>query len=413
MDSNYIIYPFIFIGLYFEVFLLVTFLSTPARTRRARGASTATPMVAMIVPCWNEEKTVQGTVESLLALDYPKDRLRIILVNDGSTDNTGAVMDTYAGNPQITIIHQKNGGKHTAVNAGIAIAPEAEFIGCIDADSFAAPDAMRYIIACFDDPNVGAATAAMSVDNPSDWLERMQHAEYVLGIALRHILSALNGIHVTPGPFSLYRRSIIEELGGFRFGHQTEDMEMALRIQRAGYEIENAPLARVYTKTPRSIPKLIKQRTRWTSGFLRNVAYDYRDMVGNPKYGTLGLLVLPLGFFAIMGGVVLFGIAIFEVIKNLIQALILTNGVPLSYVFRIQLFSLEWYYFPITMLLLLSIVVTVGIFTFMAIGKSVSKTPGKMGSGIITYVLLYQLIAPFWLVRSLFDVLTGHKRSWR
>ena len=413
MDSNYIIYPFIFIGLYFEVFLLVTFLSTPARVRRARGPSSATPLVAMIVPCWNEETTVAGTVDSLLALDYPKDRLRIILVNDGSTDGTGAVMDTYAGNPQITVIHQKNGGKHTAVNAGIAAAPEAEFIGCMDADSFAAPDALRHIIGCFDDPKVAAATAAMSVDNPSDWLERMQHAEYVLGIALRHILSALNGIHVTPGPFSLYRRTVLEELGGFRFGHQTEDMEMALRMQRAGYEIENAPLARVYTKTPRTIPKLIKQRTRWTSGFLRNVSYDYRDMVGNPKYGTLGLLVLPLGFLAITGGVILFGIAIFELGKNLIQAVILTNGVPLSYIFRIQFFSFEWYYLPITMLLLLSIVVTVGIFTFMIIGKTVSKTPGKLGSGIITYVLLYQLIAPFWLVRSLFDVLTGHKRSWR
>ncbi|HWU24349.1 MAG TPA: glycosyltransferase family 2 protein, partial [Candidatus Paceibacterota bacterium] len=216
MTLTVLTYPFIFIVVFFEVFLLVTFLSEPARERRSRPRTTKTPNVAVIVPCWNEGDTIQGTVESLLALDYPKDKLEIVLVNDGSTDNTAAVMDTYADNPQITIIHKENGGKHTAMNLGIERATNAEFVGCLDADSFVAPDALREIVTYFEDQKVAAVTAAMSVWNPKTWLERMQNADYIHGITLRHVISSLNGLYVTPGPFSFFRRDIVLRLGGFR-----------------------------------------------------------------------------------------------------------------------------------------------------------------------------------------------------
>ena len=206
MTLTVLTYPFIFIAVFFEVFLLVTFLSEPARERRARPRSERTPKVAVIVPCWNEENTVGGTVESLLALDYPKDKLQIILVNDGSTDNTQAVMDSYVGHPQITVIHKENGGKHTAVNLGIEKAQDAEYSGCLDADSFVAHDALREIVTYFDKPEIAAVTAAMSIWDPKTWLERMQNADYIHGITLRHVISSFNGLYVTPGPFSFFRR---------------------------------------------------------------------------------------------------------------------------------------------------------------------------------------------------------------
>lgn len=406
-------YPFIFLGLYFEVFMLLTFISTPARQRRARPAATdRTPNVAIIVPCWNEETTIGGTVDSLLALDYPKDALQIILVNDGSTDNTKAVMDAYVGNPQITVMHKENGGKHTAINAGIAIAKDAEFFGCLDADSFVPPDALREMMSAFDDPQVAASTPAMSVFEPKNMLERMQNAEYIFGIAARHALSAVNGIYVTPGPFSLYRRSIIEEVGGFRHAHQAEDMEMALRLQRAGYKIENAPRARVFTKVPRHVGKLIKQRTRWTTGFLRNVMTDYRDLVGNPKYGVLGLMVLPLGFVAVIGGVSLFGIALFTLGSNLAHTVSVTSGVPLSYTLTPR-FSVDWFYAPLTFIGVISIVVLIISTSFILIGQKVSNTKTNLTMGILGYAFLYGFIAPFWLIRALVDVATGTRRAWR
>ncbi|MDQ1299979.1 MAG: Biofilm synthesis N-glycosyltransferase PgaC [Patescibacteria group bacterium] len=412
MSLEILAYPFLFLGLYFEVFMLLTFLSGPAKDRRLRVPGLNTPKVAIIVPCWNEENTIDGTVQSLLALDYPQEKLQIILVNDGSTDNTKTVMGSYQGNLQITIVHKENGGKHTAINRGIEIATDAEFVGCLDADSFVAPDALREMISCFEDPKVAAATPAMSVFQPKNLLEQMQNTEYIVGIAARHALSAVNGIYVTPGPFSFYRRSVIEELGGFRHAHQAEDMEMALRIQRAGYEIENAPRSRVYTKVPRSVPKLIKQRTRWTTGFLRNVMTDYRDLVGNPKYGILGLMVLPLGFVAIVGGAFLFIVALASFVLTLMQRYSLTEGIPLSYTL-LPRFSVEWFYLPMTFLLLTSIVVGILSVSLVLIGRHVSNTPAKVILGIIGYTFIYAFIAPFWLIRAMYDVLTGKRRAWR
>lgn len=407
-----LIYGLLFVGLYFEVFILLTFISAPARERRMRPLSTRTPHVAMIVPCWNEESTIKSNVESLLELNYPADKLDIIVVNDGSTDRSGDILDAaFTDHPRVQVIHKENGGKHTALNLGIDYATDAELVGCLDADSFVEKDALREIISCFDKPNVAAATVAMSVNNPKNLLESMQHIEYILGIALRHILSAVNGIHVTPGPFSLYRRDVILKVGGFRSGHQVEDMEMALRLQREGYWIENAPKARVYTKVPVTVRGLVKQRTRWTSGFLRNVAFDYRELIANPRFGVLGLLVLPLGFIAIVAGIVLFGLFLFRVGHDLIQTYTIHNGIPLSY--SLSQVNLEWFYLPVSVLSLLALVAVAGIVTFIIIGKRISNTPAKLFSGVLAFVVVYRFIATVWLIRSLKDVALGTKRPWR
>lgn len=404
-------YPFIFIAVFFEVFLIVTFLSEPARERRARPRSAATPKVAVIVPCWNEENTIKGTVDSLLALDYPADKLQIVLVNDGSTDGTKEVMDSYVGHPQVTVIHKENGGKHTAMNLGIEQASDAEFVGCLDADSFVAPDALREIIAYFDDPKVAAVTAAMSVWSPRTLLERMQNADYIHGITLRHVISSLNGLYVTPGPFSFYRRSQILEVGGFQKGHNTEDLEMALRLQNAGYILENAPRARVYTKTPTSVRGLVKQRTRWTTGFLRNVIYDYRHMIANPKYGTLGLLMLPLGLLANISGIIMFFVLIIKIVQGIWNKYALVHGFPLTYALAPH--SFDWFFLPVSVVMLLSVVMLTGAVTTMLVGKHISRTPGNIVVGIIMYVVFYGFIAPLWLIRSVYDVATGTRRRWR
>lgn len=412
MNLDFLIYPFIFAAIYFEAFLLVTFLSKPAREERARSALTTFPKVAMIVPCYNEGTTIDGTVRSLLETDYPKDKLDIILVNDGSTDNTREVMEQYRENPQIKIIHKENGGKHTGLNAGIELAVDAEFVGCLDADSFVDPHALKEVIAGFHSPDIAAVTSAMSVYKPSNLFEHTQNAEYVMGIALRHILAAVNGLHVTPGPLSLYRRSIFAVLGGFAKGHNTEDMEMALRIQRAHLKIANAPLARVYTKVPTTPAILIKQRTRWTTGFLRNVLFDYRDLVLNPRYGALGMLVLPLGFLSLIGALVMLMVSIYNLTKSVIETVQTTNGIPLEYILHPE-FTFDWFYLPVSAFILFGLVASIGSLAFIVVGKTISKTPGPISIGIIGYILIFGLLAPFWLVRSFYDVIANNSRSWR
>jgi cellulose synthase/poly-beta-1,6-N-acetylglucosamine synthase-like glycosyltransferase len=240
----------------------------------------------------------------------------------------------------------------------------------------------------------------------------MQNAEYIFGITLRHTLASINGLYVTPGPFSFYRHSTIKEIGGFRHGHHTEDMEMALRIQQYGYAIENAPHARVYTKAPKTVLRLIKQRTRWTTGFLRNVLGEYRGLVGNRGYGVLGVLILPAAVIAIGSSILLFALAIFEMSRNLITAVSIRMGIPLSYTLMPH-GSLDWFYFPMNFYLMLGAATLLTSLFLIVAGKRLSKTPGNLVFGMISYTFLYGLVAPLWLIRATADVALGKHRLWR
>ena len=405
-------YPFLFLALYFEAFMLVTFLSKPARLRRMKTAELPTvPNVAIIVPCWNEETTIGGTVESLLALEYPKEKLSIILINDGSTDSTPAVIDRFAEHPQITTIHKENGGKFTAMNIGIEHAKDAELIGFLDADSFVTPDSLREIVAAFDAPDIAAVTASMSIHKPITLFQRMQYAEYSLSIVLRHVFASINGLYVAPGPFSFYRRSVFTEIGLFKHAYLAEDMEMSMRVQRAGLRIGNAIRARVYTKGPPTFPKLLTQRIRWTTGFLRNALFDYRDLLGNKKNKVLGMLVLPFALYAVVGGISLFIYGTYQTITHGLHTISMAQTVPFSYLFSWHPFS--WFYLPFTITTLLGAALLLNVFVWMMLGKHLSKTPGKLFLNIFIFIILYGIVAPVWLIRSVSDVTLGTRTPWR
>lgn len=411
MSPELFAYPFLFVAIFVESFILVTLLSKPARDARTRKLNTATPSVAIIVPCWNEAATLGATCESLFALQYPKDKLEIFLVDDGSTDETVSVMKRFAEHPQVRIICKENGGKHTALNAAID-ATSAELVGCLDADSFVEPDSLSQIIACFNDPTVAAATAAMSVHRPKNFLQHMQNAEYIFGITLRHSFASVNGLYVTPGPFSFYRKSVIEKLGGFRYGHQTEDMEMALRIQHAGYKIENSPRARVYTQAPETLLKLVKQRTRWTSGFLRNIFGEYRGLIASRNHGALGMLVLPTALISIASGILLFSLTLFKIGQNALAAVEVRAGIPLSYS-MIPHGVFDWFYFPASVYVLLGVATLAASVSLIAVGKRISRTPGNIAFDIVPYMLLYVFVVPLWLITATSDVARGKRRGWR
>jgi cellulose synthase/poly-beta-1,6-N-acetylglucosamine synthase-like glycosyltransferase len=411
MSSELFAYLFIFLGIFFESFMLVTFLSWPARTARDRSVSTKTPSVALIIPCYNEEATAKLSIESALRTEYPKDKFELILVDDGSTDRTRDIMEEFRGHPQVKIIFQKNGGKHTALNAGIA-ASNAEIVGCLDADTILEPDAVHRTLVCFDKPNVAAAMSAISIRKPRGFLQRMQSAEYTMAIFFRHALCSINAIFVTPGPFSLYRRSTLEKVGGFVYGQQTEDMEMALRLQRAGYEIDNIPGAHVTTHAMDTLPKLMRQRMRWSSGFFRNVLFDYSDLLSF-KHGPLGFLILPFGLIAPLAILTVSAFTVYRVGSAVAHAYLLRQGVPMTW-HMASLSSLHmWFYAPVSIFGLLGIVVGVLSITMMIIGKRLSNAPTNIFFDAPCYLLLYGFVAPVWYLFATADVITGTRRGWR
>ncbi len=412
MGSEAVMYPFLVVAIFFESFLLVSFLSQPARARRLASRLTATPPVAIIVPVWNEETTVAGTLDSLLALDYPLEKLSLIVVNDGSTDGTARALEAYASDPRITLLTKENGGKYSAMNLGIEHAQGAELVGFLDADSFVAPDSLKEIVAAFSTQEIVAVTASMSIHEPTTFLQRMQYAEYSLGIILRHVFASMNGLYVTPGPFSFYRRSIFATLGLFKHAYLTEDMEMAMRIQRAGYAIGNALRARVYTKGPATFERLVKQRVRWTTGFMRNLFFEYRDLFGVRRNPVLGLVVLPLGSLAIMSGVFLFCYGITQTLMHSWHTVSVVQAAPLSYLVSSWRLP-SWYELPITTLAISGMLLFVTTALWMLVGKVASRSPGRLAPNLIFYFALYWIVAPVWLIRSVGDVLLGARTTWR
>ncbi|MEN9561236.1 MAG: hypothetical protein RIQ56_509, partial [Candidatus Parcubacteria bacterium] len=147
------VYALLFISLYFEIFLLLSFLERQTVAKRTSFSEDQTlPSVAIAVPCHNEEKTLAKTISSLLALSYPKDKLEIFIIDDGSTDGTFSVANSFS-DQRIRVFRTENHGKHAALNLALQ-QTEAELIGCLDADSEVKSDALMRAIEVFRNSNV-------------------------------------------------------------------------------------------------------------------------------------------------------------------------------------------------------------------------------------------------------------------
>ncbi|OGC81004.1 hypothetical protein A2943_00310 [Candidatus Adlerbacteria bacterium RIFCSPLOWO2_01_FULL_51_16] len=400
----------LFIALYFEVFLLISFFEQKPKKKTNR-APRRYPSVSIVVPCFNEEPTLAKTIYSLLSLRYPKEKLEVIVVDDGSTDNTRAIGERFAQtHQQVRFFHKENGGKYTALNLGIKESG-SELVGCLDADSFVAPDALCEVIKRFEEhPETHAVVPAMHVYKPRRILELMQAAEYTFGIFIKRTFDNLTAISVLPGPFSIYRREMFDRIGFFRHAHNTEDMEIAFRMHAHGLKIRNSHTASVYTTVPTTLRALLRQRTRWSQGFLQN-SRDYSYMYANPRYGHFGLLVLPFGLTMFFGALYAAGYILYTTLFFLVQRVLdlATTGVPLALP---QLPRLDWFFLETGVLtFLVCAMFAVTLFT-MLIGKNIGKTNIGWGS-LVAYFVLYGFVAPLWLARAAWGVLLARESAWR
>ncbi len=409
--SNFFVYGLLFLTMYFEVFLLVTYFEEKEEFASAKAPLRMPgkyPTVTIVVPAWNEGETIIGTVSSLLALSYPKDRLTLFIVDDGSTDNTLEIVKRFEGNPQVRIFSKENGGKFTALNLGLAHCT-SDLIGCLDADSFVDANALKEIIPYFDNKEVMAVTPSVQIHAPDNILRKMQETEYMIGEFTRKVFSRINGLYVTPGPFSIYRREIFDRIGNFVHGYNTEDMEMAMRLQSHRMKIENAHTAFVYTVSPANPMALYRQRVRWVSGFLQNAFFKYRYMFLSKKYGNLGFLVLPFAFISIF--IALFFTTLY--IKTVFQLIHERYVQYLALGFHPHFFTWNFDWFSLN-LGFRDLVIYVLFFTmvfFVLMGVRMANK--RVSLGILYFLLFYGFIAPFWLARSLFNLITAKDAGWR
>ncbi|MDQ5949250.1 MAG: hypothetical protein QG589_376 [Patescibacteria group bacterium] len=411
--SNTIIYIFIFISLYFEVFVLITYFETRLTIKEEnvviKKGLKKYPSVTIMVPCWNEAGTLSKTIHSLLNLNYPKDKLKIMIIDDGSTDNTWKVAEKFKNKPQVEMYHKENGGKYTALNFGLTKIT-TDLVGCLDADSYVDKDALQNIVTYFQDKETMAVTPSVKVWQPKTIIQLIQKVEYGWGIFLRKMLSYMGALYVTPGPFSIFRREIFDVVGGYRHAHQTEDMELAMRLQTNHIKIANAHNAYVYTVAPATLRKLYKQRLRWTYGFLKNVI-DYRFVFFKREYGNLGIFVLPVASLSIFSALYLIAVTMFSFGQSVFKEIIKIQTVGFSYTW--PAFNFNWFTINTEFLALISTIALLGTIYMMLLSRKMSEGNVRPGLDMLYFLTLYTFIAPLWMAKAVYNTLFKVKTSWR
>jgi peptidoglycan-N-acetylglucosamine deacetylase len=249
------------------------------------------PSVTVLIPAHNEESVIVETVTSVLLSDL-KD-LRIIVVNDGSTDRTRELLDAnFSREPRVRIIHQVNHGKAAALNVALSHA-DTEIVITIDADTEVERDAISKLIRHFADPKVGAVAGNVKVGNRSRWLTRWQALEYITSQNMeKRAFDLLNCITVVPGALGAWRTKAIEAAGGITADTVAEDADLTIGIRRLGWRVSYDEEAIAWTEAPEKPGQLIRQRFRWTFGTLQSF-WKHGDTLLRPKYGTLGWIALP------------------------------------------------------------------------------------------------------------------------
>jgi poly-beta-1,6 N-acetyl-D-glucosamine synthase len=224
------------------------------------------PMISLMVPCYNEGDNLDESIPHLLQLRYPN--YELIFINDGSKDNTGEIIDRWAAKEKkITALHQENQGKASALNHGLTIA-KGKYVACIDGDAVLDYYALDYMVQALEkDPKYAATTGNPRVRNRSTILGRLQVSEFSSIIGLIKRAQGLMGtIFTVSGVCCLFRKDVMEEIGGWSTNMITEDIDISWKIQIAGYNIMYEPRALCWVLMPESMKGLYKQRLRWAQG---------------------------------------------------------------------------------------------------------------------------------------------------
>jgi len=368
--------------------------------------------LSIVIPCYNEEKSIGKTIDNLAKNGYSQLK-KIIVVDDRSTDNSYKIMKEYEKKyPGLVLAVQtpKNTGNAAgAKNYGVRFA-KTVLVGFTDADSFPVKGAIRNMIGFFDDLKVGAVTSTVLVYNRKKFLERLQAIEYIVIKFSRKLLEFIDSIYVTPGPLAVYRKEYFDKIGGFDEKNLTEDIEITWNFLSKGYLVKMSVPSKVYSIAPSTVRDWFKQRIRWNMGGVQTM-FKYAKCFC--RKGMLGAFVLPFFIFSWFVGV--FGIAI--ILYRVVRAVLL-NFLSASLSIKAQTAVLAVHDINLVpnVLLFMGLVVfffslayTLIAFFSIKEDRSKFKRPGIFP--ITFYIFLYLLVYPIILIVSAFKLMVG-KKKW-
>lgn len=353
------------------------------------------PTVSVLVACHNEELVAEGLARSLLSLWYPDDKLEILVVDDGSDDLTGEVLDSMAAeDPRLHVIHRPKGaggGKSGALNSALGLAT-GEVIVVFDADHKARRNVIGRLVRHFRDPFVAAVQGRCVINNSIESrLARAVAIDYFSGYLVNEYgRQALFGLPAYGGANCAVRASVLREMGGWNEESVTEDTDLTLRVLLAGKRIRYDITAVDTEEATTTVPRFWKQRYRWARGH-QQVWRDYRSRIWRTPHlsriekveSTLFLLVFHLPVACAIGTL-------------LVALRMLGVGYPVT------LFQL----LPLTSLLF------AGPFCELAVGLLVGRAP-RRASWSVAWVVPIFFIGMAVCTKAWIDGALGRGYSWK
>jgi cellulose synthase/poly-beta-1,6-N-acetylglucosamine synthase-like glycosyltransferase len=399
--------------------------------------------LSIIAPAYNEENSIKGNVHSLLSLNY--NNYKVIVVNDGSTDNSLEILirsynlekinfdfneriksqpikGVYTSkNPafnKLVVVDKYNGGKADALNVGINVSTNP-YILCIDVDCVLHRDALLILAKPFlekSDEHVIASGGVVRIANsclikggslikinvPGKVIARVQVLEYLRAFLLgRMAWSQMDGLLLISGAFGMFDKEIVIKAGGYNHKTVGEDMELVVRMRRymletkQKYTVQFIPNPLCWTEAPESFSILRKQRSRWTRGTMETL-WIHRKMFFNPKYKTLGLLSIPYWF-------------IFEYLAPLIEF----TGLLITFLLAILGF-ISWKFFLLLLLFAYFFSVMFSVLTLLTeeyTYHQYSKISHfkKLLVGAIVEPFYFHLFTVYAALAGNWEKITGHK----
>lgn len=321
IDVIFLIY--MFLGLYMSVLTILLYL--PNRKKLFEYPRSKPEPVSIVVPCYNEGETIGRTIQSLLELDYPKDMIEIIVVDDKSKDDSVKIAKEYEKkhkNVHVLVNSRNSGGAAEPTNIGIKAA-KFNYIAVTDADSFPQKDALKKMLGFLqEDPKTAAVTCSVLVKNPTFWFQKIQAIEYKIIAFTRRLLDLIDAVYVTPGPFALYKKSALKEVGYFDTKNLTQDIEIVWRLRSHGYRARMCLATQVHSETPKKFRQWWRQRIRWSIGGTQTNIKYIKDI---SKGGIFGLFIIPYFTLSLFLGMFGLGLFTYLIIRNAITSYLATQ----------------------------------------------------------------------------------------
>ena len=380
-----IIYP-LFMSLFWMVGTIIYIFFSELWLTQKPNKEIGDEGISFLIPCFNEEETIKATIKNLLALDFPNKQ--IIVINDGSTDNSAKIIYELQKYLDFTFIDLEfNNGKANALNKGIDYA-KYDYVMGIDADTLIDDNAPYFMIEHFKkNPKLAAVTGNPRIRNKKSILGKIQTIEYASMVGSIKRTQALTGkINTISGVFTLFRKSAIEKVGKWDIDMITEDIAISWKFHLAGLHIKYEPRALCRMLVPETIPGLWKQRLRWAQGGQEVVIRDLKK------------------------GLKSFNLAMYFLIFEQIFSLIWVYSILLLLIFNISNANLLDYYFlkyKLSLLVLSALILTFLNAVQFTIALIADSKYEKINIFTVVYLSWYSTV--YWIVNALVAILAFPK----